>query len=96
MVWIHFVNEINKSAGNPIKKYLRVFVSPTFFNTKMFCFCSVSRLFPDSFYLMAKMLRIQRNINFETQLQNKQSQLVKPFEKFGIIPVYAEAAAFRN
>lgn len=42
------------------------------------------------------MLSIQKNFSFENQLQNQQSQLVKPFEKFGTIPVYAEAAAFRN
>jgi len=69
MAQTHFVNEINKSAGNPTKRYLKVLISPAFFNTKLFCFCSVSRLSPDSFYLMAKMLSIQRNFNFENTKQ---------------------------
>lgn len=45
---------------------------------------------------MAKMLSNQRNFDFENQLQSKLLQFVNTFKKIGIIPVYAEAAAFRN
>lgn len=45
---------------------------------------------------MAKMLSIQKNFSFKNQLKNKQSQFVKTSEQLGMIPVYAEAASFRN
>lgn len=44
---------------------------------------------------MVKMLNIQRNFNFENTKQTVKP-FVKPFEKFGIVPVYDEVAAVRN
>lgn len=96
MALIHFIDEINKSTRNLIKGYLKVLVSPIFFKTKMFCFCSVSRFFSDSFNLMVKMLNMQRNFNFEKKTKQVVKPFVKPFEKVGIVPIYDEAAAVRN
>lgn len=95
MAQIHFVNEFSK-AGSPNRRYARVLDSPIFFNTKCFAFAKSPDFFPDSFYLIAKMLSIQKNFSFENQLKNKQSQLVKTFEQLGVLAVYADAASFKN